>query len=105
MKQFHESFWREVKKSSFASIPEAFLNHELSSPQKQAATELLEKRDKQAVIDLLEKRDRDKRHIKNWRLISLLNTDIKIISPFNKTKKCITFSNFFQSNFYILKID
>ena len=93
MKQFHESFWREVKKSSFASIPEAFLNHELSSPQKQAATELVEKR------------DRDKRHIKNWRLISLLNTDIKIISPFNKTKKCITFSNFFQSNFNILKID
>ena len=35
---------------------------------------------KQAVIKLIQKKDRDKRFIKNWRPISLLNTDAKIIS-------------------------
>ena len=34
----------------------------------------------QAVIKLLEKKDRDKRLIKNWRPVSLLNTDLKIFS-------------------------
>ena len=29
---------------------------------------------------MLEKKDKDKKFIKNWKLISLLNTDIKIIS-------------------------
>ena len=33
-----------------------------------------------AVIKLIEKRDRDKRFIKNWRPISLLNTDTKLIT-------------------------
>ena len=35
---------------------------------------------KQAVITLIEKRGKDKRFIKNWRPISLLNIDIKIAS-------------------------
>ena len=35
---------------------------------------------KQAVITLLEKKDKDKRLIKNWRPISFLNVDAKIIS-------------------------
>ena len=34
----------------------------------------------QAIIKLIEKKDRDKRYIKNWRPISLLNVDTKIIS-------------------------
>ena len=34
----------------------------------------------QAVITLVEKNGRDKRYIKNWRPISLLNVDAKIIS-------------------------
>ena len=46
----------------------AFIKNELSSSQKQA------------VIKLIEKLDRDKRFIKNWRPISLLNVDTKIIS-------------------------
>ena len=38
---------------------------------------------RQAVIKLLEKKKTDKRYIKNWRPISLLNIDTKIISkPF-----------------------
>ena len=35
---------------------------------------------RQAIINLIEKKDRDKRFIKNWGLISLLNVDLKIVS-------------------------
>ena len=35
---------------------------------------------KQAVIRLIEKKDKDERYIQNWRPLSLLNTDIKILS-------------------------
>ena len=35
---------------------------------------------KQAVIKLIEKKDKDKRLIENWRPISLLNVDSKLIS-------------------------
>ena len=33
---------------------------------------------KQLYIILLEKKDKDKRHISNWRPISLINVDVKI---------------------------
>ena len=46
----------------------AFLKKELSTSQKQA------------VIKLIEKKDLDKKFIKNWRPISLLNVDVKLIS-------------------------
>ena len=46
----------------------AFLKKELSTSQKQA------------VIKLIEKKDRDKKFIKNWRPISLLNVDVKLVS-------------------------
>ena len=35
---------------------------------------------RQAVISLIEKKDKEKRYIKNWRPISLLNVDLKIAS-------------------------
>ena len=35
---------------------------------------------KQAVIRLIEKKDKDKRLIQNWRRVSLLNVDLKILS-------------------------
>ena len=34
---------------------------------------------RQAVINLVEKKDKDKRFIKNWGPVSLLNVDYKII--------------------------
>ena len=36
--------------------------------------------ERQAVIKLIEMKDKDKRFIKNWRPVSLLNIDHKIIS-------------------------
>ena len=35
---------------------------------------------KKAIIKLIERKDRDKRFIKNWQPISLLNVDMKLIS-------------------------
>ena len=73
-KEFYECFWNEIKNPFLASIHRAFLNQELSSSQKQA------------VIKMLGKKDKDKRFIKNWRPISLLNTDMKIISKVLSTR-------------------
>ena len=67
-KEFYEVFWNDVKISLLASINDAFIKEELSTSQKQA------------LIKLIEKKDRDKRFIKNWRPISFLNTDLKLIS-------------------------
>ena len=73
-KEIYECFWEELKKPLLASIHKAFLNQETSTAQKQA------------VIKMLEKKDKDKRFIKNWRLTSLVNTDIKIISKVLSTR-------------------
>ena len=67
-KEFYETFWEELKTPLIFSFECAFIKVELSLSQKQA------------VIKLIEKLDRDKRFIKNWRPISLLNVDTKIIS-------------------------
>ena len=73
-KEFYECFWDEVKKPFLASIHKAFLNQELSTSQKQT------------VIKMLEKKDKGKRFIRNWRPISLFNTDMKIISKVLSTR-------------------
>ena len=67
-KEFYIKFWEVIKEPLFASIQQSFIVGELSTSQKQA------------VIKLIEKKDRDKRFIKNWRPISLLNVDMKLIS-------------------------
>ena len=64
----YETFCEDLKKPLDASITKAFHRGELSHSQKQA------------VIKLIEKKDRDKKFIKNWRPISLLNIDTKLIS-------------------------
>ena len=52
-KEFYESFWDELK------------NCLLLLQQKQKTGELSTSQ-RQAIIELIEKRDRDKRYIKNW---------------------------------------
>ena len=52
----------------------------------------------QAVIKFIEKNDRDKRQIKNWRRISLINVDVKIISKAQAAKLKKTFPKIISSN-------
>ena len=67
-KEFFETFWSEVKKTFLSCVSHSFDKGELCTSQRQA------------IIKLIEKKDRDKRLIQNWRPISLLNVDAKIIS-------------------------
>ena len=67
-KEFYVTFWDDIKATFVSSLKQAKERKELSISQRQA------------IIKLIQKKDRDKRHIKNWRPISLLNVDIKILS-------------------------
>ena len=66
--EFFKFFWEDIKDLLFASYQYSKSVGELSVSQRQA------------VIKLIEKRDKDKRYIENWRPISLLNVDTKILS-------------------------
>ena len=61
-------FWDVVKEPLCTSFQELFIAGELSTSQKQAA------------IKLIEKKDKDKRFMKNWHPISLVNVDMKLTS-------------------------
>ena len=67
-KEFYIKFWDIVKEPLCTSIQESFIAGALSTSQKQA------------IIKLIKKKDRDKRFIKNWQPISLLNVNMKLIS-------------------------
>ena len=67
-KEFYETFWEKIKIPVCNSITKSHQNREPSTWQKQA------------VMKLIEKNDEDKKLIKNWRPISLLNVDKKLIS-------------------------
>ena len=60
--------WKFIKKPLLKSLQESVKIGELSAPQKQS------------VIRLIEKKDKDPALIKNWRPISLLNVDAKILA-------------------------
>ena len=63
--EFYKFFWNIVGELLVASLNYSYDVGELSNPQKKA------------IIILLEKKDKDKRHISNWRPISLINADVK----------------------------
>ena len=67
-KEFYVIFWEDVSEVMYNSLMLSKQKGELSSSQKQA------------VIKLIEKKDRDKRFLKNWRPISLLNIDVKLLN-------------------------
>ena len=67
-KDFHETFWEELKQPFINSLNQGKLSKRLVKSQRQA------------VKKLLEKKDKDKRLISNWRPTSLLNVDCEIFS-------------------------
>ena len=67
-KEFYKYFWNVIKDPLINSIKEARKNKKLRISQPQV------------VIKMIEKKDRDKRYMKNWRPISLLNMDYEILS-------------------------
>ena len=66
--EFYKTFWNLLGQQLTDSLNYSYQQGELSNTQKQA------------IIKLIEKKDRDRRYIKNWRPISLLNVDVKIAS-------------------------
>ena len=66
--EFYIAFWPLIGSLLVDSLNYAFEHGELSNSQKQA------------IITLIEKKGKDKRLIKNWRPISLINMDAKIAS-------------------------
>ena len=66
--EFYKFFWINIKDLLVNSILYAFENGELSIEQKRG------------IITLLPKKSKNRLFLKNWRPISLLNTDYKIIA-------------------------
>ena len=66
--EFYLGFWRLVSKTLVDALNYSHQHGELSSSQKQA------------LITQLEKKEKDRRFLKNWRPISLVNVDVKIAS-------------------------
>lgn len=64
--EFYKCFWTLLGSLLVNCLNYAHKYDELSSSQKQA------------LIVLIEKKDKDRRQIKNWRPISLINVDVKI---------------------------
>ena len=69
--EFYKIFWNDISDILIDSFNYSYNNKTLSISQKQG------------IITLLPKKDKDTRFLKNWRPISLLNTDYKIMT------KCI----------------
>ena len=65
---FYKFFWPDIRDLLVASYNYTYDNKQLSQDQKIA------------VINLLPKKDKDLRFLKNWRPVSLLNTDYKILT-------------------------
>ena len=69
--EFYKIFWKNIKKLVMNSFSYSYENENMSISQKQS------------IITLLPQKNNDVRFLKNWRPISLLNTDYKIMT------KCI----------------
>ena len=67
-KEFYICFFNEIHSYLLQALNMSFREGQLSSSQRQA------------VIVLIKKKDKDKRFLKNWRPISLINVDAKIAS-------------------------
>ena len=79
-REFYIAFWHDIKKSLMDSINYALQVEELSLTQRRG------------TITLLPKKEKDPLLLKNWRPISLLNTDYKLITTViaHRIKKFLT---------------
>ena len=72
--EFYKFFWNKIKNIVYESIAYAIYTGEMSIEQKRG------------VISLIPKKDKDIRELKNWRALTLLNTDYKIFAKAVATK-------------------
>ena len=72
--EFYKRCWPLIEEPFISCINECFEKGELACSQKQA------------VITLIEKKGKDRLFLENWRPISLLNVDVKIMSKVIATK-------------------
>ena len=72
--EFYKRCWNIISQPFLESVNESFEKGEMSNSQKQA------------VITLIEKKGKDRCFIENWRPISLLNVDAKILSKVIATR-------------------
>ena len=77
--EFYKFFWPNIKQHVFDSFQYSFNSGILSNNQREA------------IISLIPKPNKDLRFLKNWRPISLLNTDYKILTKLlaNRLQKVI----------------
>ena len=66
--EFYKLLWNDISDLVLNSFKYSYENDQLSISQKQG------------IITLLPKKDKNTKYIKNWRPISLLNTDYKIMT-------------------------
>ena len=66
--EFYQYFWNDINDIVFNSLDESYKSEKLSNDQKRG------------VIRLIPKKDKDLTNIKNWRPITLLNVDYKILA-------------------------
>lgn len=74
--EFYKFFWNDIKEYLLNSFNYSLETGELSIEQRRG------------IITLIPKKDKDKRHLKNWRPISLLNTDYKILTKTLANRLC-----------------
>ena len=67
-KNFMCAFFQEIHSYLLDALNLSFIHGQLSISQHQA------------MVTLIEKKGKDKRFLKNWRLISLINVDAKVAS-------------------------
>ena len=72
--EFYKVFWPLISDPFLKCVNESFEKGEMSCSQKQA------------VITLIEKKGKDRSYIENWRPISLVNVDTKIMSKVIATR-------------------